>query len=98
MPEGKINPVRQDCRTLPGIRREVTGVSSAAAMSKPTYRELATDFDLWCSFVCFENPVSEREFGQMSVDEKLDILRGCFGSEIRARRSRLSEERNRSPH
>ena len=37
-------------------------------MSKPTYRELATDFDLWCSFVCFENPVSEREFGQMSVD------------------------------
>jgi hypothetical protein len=85
----------QDCRTLPGIRREVAGVPSAAAMSKPTYRELATDFDLWCSFVCFENPVSEREFGQMSVDEKLDILRGCFGSEIRARRSRLSEERNR---
>ncbi len=28
----------------------------------------------------FENPVSEREFGEMSVDEKLDILRGCFGS------------------
>jgi hypothetical protein len=39
---------------------------------------LATDFDLWCSFVRFENAVSEREFGAMSVDEKLDILRGML--------------------
>src|ERR1700704_1769486 len=53
-------------------------------MSKPTYRELATNFDLWCKFVLFEKQVSEREFNEMSIDEKLDILQGCFGHEIRA--------------
>ena len=53
-------------------------------MSKPSYRELATNFDLWCEFVFFEEQISEREFDEMSIDEKLDILLGCFGSEIRA--------------
>jgi hypothetical protein len=53
-------------------------------MSKPTHRELATKFDLWCKFVLSEEQVSEREFNEMSVDEKLDILDGCFGREIRA--------------
>ena len=53
-------------------------------MSKPSYRELATNFDFWCKFVFFEAQVSEREFDEMSIDEKLDILLGCFGSEIRA--------------
>jgi hypothetical protein len=31
-----------------------------------------------------EEQVSEREFNEMSIDEKLDILQGCFGHEIRA--------------
>ena len=53
-------------------------------MSKPTYRELATNFSLWCNFVLLEEQVSEREFNEMSIDEKLDILQGCFGPEIRA--------------
>jgi len=53
-------------------------------MSKPTYRELATNFTLWCNFVLLEEQVSEREFNEMSIDEKLDILQGCFGPEIRA--------------
>ena len=53
-------------------------------MSKPTYRELATNFDLWCKFVLLEEQVSEREFNEMSIDEKLDILQGCFGHEIHA--------------
>jgi hypothetical protein len=53
-------------------------------VSKPSYRELATNFDLWCEFVFFEEQISEREFDEMSIDEKLDILLGCFGSEIRA--------------
>jgi len=53
-------------------------------MTKPSYRELATNFTLWCRFVVFENQVSEREFDEMSINEKLDILQGCFGSEIRA--------------
>jgi hypothetical protein len=52
-------------------------------MSKPTYRELATNFTLWCKFVLLEEQVSEREFNEMSIDEKLDILQGCFGHEIR---------------
>src|SRR5258708_38912566 len=43
-------------------------------MSKPAYRELATNFDLWCKFVLLEEQVSEREFNEMSIDEKLDIL------------------------
>ena len=55
-----------------------------ARVSKPSYRELATNFDLWCKVVFFEEQVSGREFDEMSIDEKLDILRGCFGSEIRA--------------
>jgi hypothetical protein len=29
-----------------------------------------------------EEQVSEREFNEMSIDEKLDILQGCFGHEI----------------
>ena len=53
-------------------------------MSKSTYRELATNFELWCKFVLLEEQVSEREFNEMSIDEKLDILQGCFGHEIRA--------------
>ena len=53
-------------------------------MSKPTYRELATNFDLWCKFVLLEEQVTEREFNEMSIDEKLDILQGCFGHEIHA--------------
>jgi hypothetical protein len=31
-----------------------------------------------------EEQVFEREFNEMSIDEKLDILQGCFGHEIRA--------------
>jgi hypothetical protein len=31
-----------------------------------------------------EEQVSEREFNEMSIDEKLDMLQGCFGHEIRA--------------
>jgi hypothetical protein len=31
-----------------------------------------------------EEQVSEREFNEMSIDEKLDILQGCFDHEIRA--------------
>jgi len=53
-------------------------------MSKPAYRELATNFTFWCKFVLLEGQVSEREFKEMSIDEKLDILQGCFGHEIRA--------------
>ena len=53
-------------------------------MSKPTYRELATNSTLWCKFVLLEEQVSEREFNEMSIDEKLDILQGCFGPEIHA--------------
>jgi hypothetical protein len=30
-----------------------------------------------------EEQVSEREFYEMSIDEKLDILQGCFDHEIR---------------
>ena len=52
--------------------------------SKSTYRELTTNFTLWCKFVLLEEQVSEREFNEMSIDEKLDILQGCFGHEIRA--------------
>jgi hypothetical protein len=52
-------------------------------VSKPSYRELTTNFDLWCKFVFFEEQISEREFNEMPIDEKLDILLGCFGSEIR---------------
>jgi hypothetical protein len=53
-------------------------------VSKPTYLELATSFTFWCKVVLFEEQVSEREFNEMSIDEKLDILQGCFGHEIRA--------------
>jgi hypothetical protein len=31
-----------------------------------------------------EEQVSEREFNEMSIDKRLDILQGCFGHEIRA--------------
>jgi hypothetical protein len=41
-------------------------------MSEPTYRELTTNFELWCKFVVLEEQVSEREFNEMSIDEKLD--------------------------
>ena len=58
--------------------------AGAARVSKPSYRELATNFDLWCKVVFFEEQVSGREFDEMSIDEKLDILQGCFGHEIRA--------------
>jgi hypothetical protein len=53
-------------------------------MSKPTFRELATNFDLWCKFVLLEEQVTEREFNETSIDEKLDILQGCFRHEIQA--------------
>jgi len=56
----------------------------ATGNEQPTYRELATNFDLWCKFVLLEEQVSEREFNEMSIDEKLDILQGCFGHEIHA--------------
>jgi hypothetical protein len=61
-----------------------SAASRPLEMSKPTYRELATNFTLWCKFVLLEEQVSEREFNEMSIDEKLDILQGCFGPEIHA--------------
>src|ERR1700736_6332542 len=63
----------------PGVRG-----NQPLEMSKPAYRELATNFTLWCKFVLLKEQVSEREFNEMSIDEKLDILQGCFGHEIRA--------------
>ena len=39
-------------------------------MSKLAYRELATNFTLWCKFVLLKEQVSEREFNEMSIDEK----------------------------
>ena len=64
-------------------------------MSKPTYRELATNFTLWCKFVLLEEQVSESEFNEMSIDEKLDILQGCFGPEIRALPRRCPQQPSR---
>jgi hypothetical protein len=54
-------------------------------MSKSTYRELATNFTLWCKCVLLEEQVSEGEFNEMSIDEKLDILQGM----LRARDPRV---------
>jgi hypothetical protein len=51
-------------------------------VSKSIYRELATNFTVWCKFVLLEEQVSEGEFNEMSIDEKLDIR--CFGHEIHA--------------
>ena len=39
-------------------------------LSRTSY-ELHT---LWCKFVLLEEQVSEREFNEMSIGEKLDIL------------------------
>jgi hypothetical protein len=55
-------------------------------VSKPTYLELATSFTFWCKVVVFEEQVSEREFNEMSIDEKLDILQDA--SVTRSARSR----------
>ena len=54
-------------------------------MSTPTYRELAKNFTLWSKLVLLEEQVSEREFNEMSIDEKLDILQG----RLRARDPRV---------
>jgi len=50
----------------------------------PCLNQRDTHFTLWCKFVLLEEQVSEREFNEMSIDEKLDILQGCFDHEIRA--------------
>ena len=55
-------------------------------MSKPTFRELATNFDLWCKFILLEEQVTEREFNEMSIDEKLDILQGSATRSMRCPR------------
>jgi hypothetical protein len=61
-------------------------------MSKPTYRELATNFTLWCKSVLLEEQISEREFNEMSIDEKLDILQDAS-----ATRSACSRRRPQPP-
>jgi hypothetical protein len=56
-------------------------------MSKPAYRELAINFTLWCKFVLLEEQVSEREFNEMSIDEKARYPSGD-ASATRTERSR----------
>ena len=43
-------------------------------MRKPTYRELATNLDLWCKFVLLEEEVSEREFNEMSISRSKVLM------------------------
>ena len=64
--------------------RSLDSVCARQPAIENEHRELATNFDLWCKFVLLEEQVSEREFNEMSIDEKLDILQGCFGHEIHA--------------
>ena len=56
-------------------------------MSKPALSRTSCKLRPWCKFVLLEEQVSEREFNEMSIDEKLDILQGCL-SATRSARSR----------
>jgi hypothetical protein len=46
---------------------------------KPTYFEQATNFRLWSEYVDPSGHLTESEFNEMTVAEKISIIEGCFG-------------------
>jgi hypothetical protein len=50
-------------------------------MSSPTYSEIAGSFGLWEEYVDPSGHMTEEQFDEMTLSERMDFIVGCFGRE-----------------
>lgn len=50
-------------------------------MKSPTHAEIANSYALWMEYVDPSGIDSEEAFNSMSAEEKIDIIKTCFGEE-----------------
>lgn len=51
-------------------------------MSKITIEQIATDYNLWMEYVDPDGVDSEEKFNEMSIGEKMDIIKNCFDVDV----------------
>lgn len=59
---------------------------------KPTRTEIAENFQLWCDYVDPSATMTEEEFDRLTLAEKLEIQRECFGEDEGETEARHMEE------
>lgn len=50
-------------------------------MNKPTYEQIANDFNLWGEYVDPDATMTEEKFDGLSVEEKIEMQVEMFGKE-----------------
>jgi len=48
---------------------------------KPSYLETAENYNLWGEYVDPDGTTTEAEFDEWTVEEKVNIMKDCFGPE-----------------
>ena len=51
-------------------------------MNRPTSEQIANNFGLWGEYVDPDATMTREQFDAMTTDEKLSMMRECFGSEM----------------
>jgi hypothetical protein len=52
-------------------------------MNSPTYAQIAGNFGLWEEYVDRSGHMTEEQFDEMTISERMDFIVGCFGREER---------------
>ena len=50
-------------------------------MKKPTYAELATNYQKWCEYFDSAGQIKEIEFDETETKTKIQMLMECYGKE-----------------
>ena len=52
--------------------------------TKYTYQKIAEDFALWAEFVDTDATMTEAEFNELSIEEKVQLQVDAFGPQVEA--------------
>jgi hypothetical protein len=55
--------------------------TNKGAREMESYKEIATDWELWCERVDPNGTMTRDEFDVISIDERIQIIVDCFGKE-----------------
>lgn len=56
-------------------------ISKGFKMENYTYKEIANNYELWCEYVDPDGVITNEEFYEMTIEEKVKIQQDCFGDE-----------------
>jgi hypothetical protein len=76
---GHLRPQREQSK--PEVTHQPQRKHIMKTYSPMTYRTIANSFELWGEYVDPDGLDSKEQFESMTIDDKIEIIEGCFGPE-----------------